>query len=513
MRRNMPRHLLAIAFLFATSLSLPAPSAQTPTAAILEKVDGAVSKGPFAPNWKSLEHFTVPAWYQDGKFGIFIHWGLYSVPAFGNEWYPRNMYKKDTPEFAHHVATFGPQSMFGYKDFIPKFKAERFDPAAWAALFKEAGARYVVPVAEHHDGFPMYDCSLTEWSAAKMGPKRDVIGELAKAVRAQGLVFGVSSHRAEHWWFFDQGKLFDSDVRDPKYASFYGPAVDQKTSETGSTAPDQAYLDDWLARTAELVDKYQPQLVWFDWWIAQPVFSTQLQRFAAFYYNRGTEWGKGVAINYKKHGGESFPDTAAVLDIERGQLAAVRPNFWQTDTSVSKNSWGHIEGQEYKTADSIVDDLVDIVSKNGSLLLNIGPRSDGTIPEPEVEILKAIGGWLRVNGEAIYGTRPWTQFGEGPTQIVEGSFADTKRKPFTSQDVRFTTKGGLLYATVLDWPADGRVIIKALAKGAANVGTVRSVELLGASSAVSWSQAADGLRVQLPAVHPTDYAFSLKVLR
>jgi alpha-L-fucosidase len=513
MRRNMPRHLLAIAFLFATSLSLPAPSAQTPTAAILEKVDGAVSKGPFAPNWKSLEHFTVPAWYEDGKFGIFIHWGLYSVPAFGNEWYPRNMYKKDTPEFAHHVATFGPQSMFGYKDFIPKFKAERFDPAAWAALFKEAGARYVVPVAEHHDGFPMYDCSLTEWSAAKMGPKRDVIGELAKAVRAQGLVFGVSSHRAEHWWFFDQGKLFDSDVRDPKYASFYGPAVDQKTSETGSTAPDQAYLDDWLARTAELVDKYQPQLVWFDWWIAQPVFSTQLQRFAAFYYNRGTEWGKGVAINYKKHGGESFPDTAAVLDIERGQLAAVRPNFWQTDTSVSKNSWGHIEGQEYKTADSIVDDLVDIVSKNGSLLLNIGPRSDGTIPEPEVEILKAIGGWLRVNGEAIYGTRPWTQFGEGPTQIVEGSFADTKRKPFTSQDVRFTTKGGLLYATVLDWPADGRVVIKALAMGAANVGTVRSVELLGASSAVTWSQAADGLRVQLPAVHPTDYAFSLKVLR
>ena len=195
---------------------------------------------------------------------------------------------------------------------------------------------------------------------------------------------------------------------------------------------------------------------------------SHLQRFAAFYYNRGAEWGQGVAINYKKHGGESFPDTSAVLDIERGQLAAVRQNFWQTDTSVSKNSWGHIEGQDYKSVDSIVDDLVDIVSKNGSLLLNIGPRADGTIPEPEVAMLRAIGGWLRVNGEAIYGTRPWTQFGEGPTKIVEGPFADTKRKPFTSQDVRFTTKGPLLYATVLDWPADEQVLIKSLAKSAAN---------------------------------------------
>jgi alpha-L-fucosidase len=507
----MTRILLLVTVIVIGAALIAGPKAQTPTAAILAKVDAAVSKGPFAPNWKSLEHFAVPAWYEDGKFGIFIHWGLYSVPAFGNEWYPRNMYKKGTPEFAHHVATFGPQSTFGYKDFIPKFTAERFDPAQWAALFKEAGARYVVPVAEHHDGFPMYDCSLTDWSAAKMGPKRDVIGELAKAVRAQGIVFGVSSHRAEHWWFFDQGKLFDSDVRDPKNASFYGPAVSQTTSEKGQTAPDQAYLDDWLARTAEIVDKYQPQLVWFDWWIAQPAFSAHLQRFAAFYYNRGAEWGQGVAINYKKHGGESFPDTSAVLDIERGQLAAVRQNFWQTDTSVSKNSWGHIEGQDYKSVDSIVDDLVDIVSKNGSLLLNIGPRSDGTIPDPEVAMLKAIGGWLRVNGEAIYGTRPWTRFGEGPTQIVEGPFADTKRKPFTSQDVRFTTRGAVLYATVLDWPSDNRILIKSLANGAVNASTITAVELLGATAPLTWSQQADGLHVQLPVTHPSDYALSLRI--
>ena len=176
---------------------------------------------------------------------------------------------------------------------------------------------------------------------------------------------------------------FDSDVKDPRYAGLYGPARSREKAEDQTEPPDQEFLDDWLARTVELVDKYQPQLVWFDWWIAQPAFHPNLQTFAAFYYNRGAEWGKGVAINYKKHGGESFPDTAGVLDIERGQLADLRPIFWQTDTSVSKTSWGYVGNHEYKTVDSIVDDLVDIVSKNGSLLLNIGPKPDGTIPEPE----------------------------------------------------------------------------------------------------------------------------------
>jgi alpha-L-fucosidase len=508
----MARHLLLLLAVALAALAPRAPGVEDRRAAILETVRSAETRGPFAPNWQSLERFTAPAWYVDGKFGIFIHWGLYSVPAFGNEWYPRNMYKKGTPEFAHHVATFGPQSRFGYKDFIPRFTAERFDPRAWAALFKASGARYVVPVAEHHDGFPMYDCSLTEWSAARMGPRRDVIGELATAVRAEGLVFGVSSHRAEHWWFFDQGKTFDSDVRDPRYASFYGPAVDQKTSENQQTPPDKAYLEDWLARTAELVDKYRPQLIWFDWWIAQPSFHPYLREFAAFYYNRGAEWGQGVAINYKKHGGESFPDTAGVLDVERGQLASIRPIFWQTDTSVSKNSWGHVANQDYKSVDSIVDDLVDIVSKNGSLLLNIGPEADGTIPAPEAQMLREIGAWLAVNGDAIYGTRPWVVFGEGPTKVVEGSFADTKRQPFTPEDVRFTVRSGKVYATVLAWPADGRITIKSLRKGSANLSSsIKDVELLGGTEPVQWNQDEQGLHVQLPSRHPSEYALSLRV--
>jgi alpha-L-fucosidase len=346
-----------------------------------------------------------------------------------------------------------------------------------------------------------------------MGPKRDVVGELARAVRAEGLVFGVSSHRVEHWWFFDRGRTFDSDVRAGTHEDFYGPAVDQKTSEAGTTPPSRAFLDDWLARTAEIVDKYRPQLVWFDWWIAQPAVHGHLQRFAAFYYNRGAEWGSGVAINYKKHGGESFPDTAGVLDIERGQLAAIRPLFWQTDTAVSKTSWGYVTNHEYKTVDSIVDDLVDIVSKNGCLLLNIGPRPDGTIPEVEQQMLRDIGRWLGVYGEAIYGTRPWAIFGEGPTAVVEGPFADTKRQAFTAEDIRFTRKGTVLYATALAWPESGRLAIPALAQGSQHLpGTIARVELVGSNASLAVRRDARGLHVQLPpAPVPRPPAVSLRI--
>ncbi len=504
---------------------LNAQSTPSPTAAAVQRrvadVEKVAAAGPFAPNWASLEKFQVPDWYQDAKFGIFIHWGVYSVPAFGNEWYPRNMYKQDEKAFAHHVATFGPQARFGYKDFIPRFTAERFDAARWAALFKAAGARYVVPVAEHHDGFAMYDSELTRWNAAKMGPKRDVIGELAKAVRAEGLVFGLSSHRVEHWWFYDVGRTFDSDVRDSAYADLYGPAVDRKTSEAQQTPPDRAFLEDWLARCAELVDKYHPQLVWFDWWIAQPAVHPYLQTFAAFYYNRGAEWkaggalaNAGVAINYKKHGGESFPDTAGVLDVERGQLAGIRPLFWQTDTSVSKNSWGFVQNQDYKTVDSLVDDLIDIVSKNGALLLNIGPKPDGTIPEPEERMLREIGRWLAANGEAIYGTRPWRIFGEGPTRVVEGPFADTKRSAFTDADIRFTTKGRMLYAIALAWPSSGVVHIRTLARNRKDAGEITGVDLLGASTPAEWTRDDDGLHVRVgnpPADIPPALALRIRM--
>jgi alpha-L-fucosidase len=494
---------LAAGAALAAALAVPAAAEDPKAQAILKAVDEGVAAGPFQPAWSSLQKFEAPLWYVDGKFGIFIHWGLYSVPAFANEWYPRNMYRKGSPEFAHHVATYGPQSQFGYKDFVPQFTAARFSAAEWARLFKAAGAKFVVPVAEHHDGFPMYDCSLTEWSAAKMGPKRDVIGELSRAVPAEGLVFGVSSHRAEHWWFFDGGREIDSDVRDPRYAGLYGPARSQKKAEDGTEPPTADYLDDWLARTAELVDKYHPQLVWFDWWIEQPAFAPYLQRFAAFYYNRGAQWRKGVAINFKN---KTFPAHTAVFDVERGQLAGIRPEFWQTDTSVSKNSWGYVEKQDYKTAGELVGDLVDIVSKNGALLLNIGPRPDGTIPEHEQEILRGIGRWLATNGEAIYGTRPWVVFGEGPTQVVEGSFNDTKREAFTGEDLRFTTKGGVLYAIALAWPGKA-LTVKTLGAGH---GRVSGVRLLG-HGALAFTQDSGGLHVTLPETAPGEHAFAFRI--
>jgi alpha-L-fucosidase len=477
---------------------------------LLKIVDKVAAQGPFHPDWNSLEGYQVPDWYQDAKFGIFIHWGVYSVPAFDNEWYPRNMYLVDSPVFKHHVETYGPQSRFGYKDFIPMFRAEKFNADRWAELFRKAGAKYVVPVAEHHDGFPMYDCSLTDWSAAKMGPKRDVVGELAAAVRKQGLHYGASSHRAEHWWFFHGGMTFDSDVKDPRNAGLYGPANPRRLPGADhDTQPDKAYLDDWLARTAEIVEKYHPEIVWFDWWIEQPVFQPYLQRFAAYYYNRGAEWKRGVAINYKL---KTFPERAAVLDIERGQLGALRPLFWQTDTSVSEKSWGYIRNDTFRTPDSLIDELVDIVSKNGCLLLNVGPRPDGTIPEEAQKVLLEMGPWLEVNGEAIYGTRPWRVYGEGPTQVVGGSFKDTDTRPFTSEDIRFTRRGKTLYAIALAWPADGKLTIKSLAAGSGlYVGKIAKVELLGSKAPVKWHQSADGLTITLPAQNSSAFAVALRV--
>src|SRR5690242_4150210 len=259
-------------------------------AALLKQVDAAGHHGPFRPDWESLQKYEAPEWYKDAKFGIFIHWGVYSAPAFGSEWYPRNMYSAGSDEYKHHITTYGTQDKFGYKDFIPMFKAADFNAAAWAQLFQKSGAKYVVPVAEHHDGFAMYDSGVSDWTAAKMGPQRDIIGELAGAVRAHGLHFGVSSHRVEHNFFLGVGRNIPSDLNDPQYAAFYGPAHGWLSAPSGTpvsndfTYVSKAWADDWLARSAELVEKYHPDIVYFDWWIGQPAIRSHLTRFAASYY-------------------------------------------------------------------------------------------------------------------------------------------------------------------------------------------------------------------------------------
>lgn len=515
-------------------LTLLAVGCFAPTDALAdEAVEAAVkdakqlaTQGPFQPNWASLEEYEIPEWYQDAKFGIFIHWGVYCVPAYMSEWYPRMMYiDSDTwrgNAYKHHIETYGPHAKFGYKDFIPKLTAAKFDAAEWAKLFDESGAKYVVPVAEHHDGFPMYDCSFTKWNAAKMGPKRDIVGELEKAVRSRGLKFGVSSHRAFNWAYY--GRRSDFDTVDPKNFGLYGRDIDYlytegfaNYSENHWPPHDKRFKDDWLARTCELVDKYNPDLVWFDFGIAPSwvesydtnPYAKHLQLFAAYYYNHAASRKSNAIINYKFH---AFPEKAAVLDLERSKMDRIREPFWQTDTAVSTNSWGYVQNHVYKPVNRLVDDLVDIVSKNGCLLLNIGPKADGTIPEHEQEMLREIGSWLDVNGEAIYGTRPWTKYGEGPTGTATGHLSEKKNKNFTAQDVRFTTKGKTLYAILLGWPEQNVATIRSLAAGAELPGgKIGSVTLLGSDAAISWQQTDDGLTVQLPSTQSGEHAHVLKI--
>jgi len=488
----------------------------------LAKVDAENEAGPFRPEWDSLAAFKVPEWFRDAKFGIFIHWGVYSVPAFANEWYSRNMYVKGSAAYIYHRNVYGPQSKFGYKDFIPKFKAEGFDAAQWADLFDRAGAQYVVPVGEHCDGFAMYDSAMTRWDASEMGPRQDIAQALMAATRERGLHYGLSSHRAEHWWWYEGGRSYDSDVNDPRYAGLYGPAAprvlpaDSPDSEPDPShlenwyPPSDEFLDDWLARTTEMIDKYQPEILYLDWWTSAPRFQPYLQRMAAYYYNKAREDGYEGSIAYK---GDNFPADAALFDVERGKLDTLRLLPWQTDTSVSIHSWGYAQDDEYRTPKSLVADLIDVVSKNGNLLLNVGPRADGTIPEEAQQVLLGIGEWLNVNGEAIYGTRPWQYFGEGPSTVVTGEKRENPNKVWSTQDIRFTTKGDTLYALGLERPSDGRVLIKTLYAGTPYLDApVSNIELLGGGP-VQWRQTDTGLEVTLPADPGGTMPYALRISR
>ncbi len=473
----------------------------------LDRINHVIAGGPFEDTWESLAAYQPPRWFCEAKFGIFIHWGVYSVPAFGNEWYARNMYQQGRPEYEHHRATYGPQDEFGYKDFIKDFTAEAYDPAFWAQLFREAGAQFVVPVAEHHDGFAMYDSDRSRWKATEMGPKRDVIGDLAEAARHQSLVFGASTHRAEHWWFMNGGTHFPSDVLEPETADFYGPA------QSEAMQPNDQYLIDWFLRTIEIIDKYGPQVLWFDWWIEQPAFEPWLRKIAAYYYNRAHASSRGVVIQYKY---EAFRPGTAIFDIERGALDGIHPRVWQNDTSVSRNSWSYIEGHDYKNAAEIICELVDVVSKNGVLLLNIGPKPDGTIPEPEQELLRAVGRWLGVHGQAIYGTRPWKIAAEGPSEQRSGYFTDSASTSYTSQDIRFTYRDGVegefIYATALAWPSDGELLVTSLGRQAGlGIEQIGGVEVLGHPGEVTWSLETAGLSVQLPSEPPSEFGVTVRI--
>ncbi len=443
-------------------------------------------------------HYEFPQWYTDAKFGIFIHWGVYSVPAFGSEWYPHSMYQEGSDEYEHHRQTYGDQQKFGYKDFIPMFKAEHFDADKWAALFEASGARYVIPVAEHHDGFAMYDSRLNPWNAKVMGPKRDILGELKNAVERHGMTFGLSTHRAENAWYYNGGMKFPSDVQDTTI-SLYGFRYDKEAyTETSSR--------EWLERTYELIDQYQPRLIFFDWTVNNPVIKPWFTKFLAYYYNSAVDWGQGVVVNTK----QGYPTNVMVWDVERGKSGHMMQFPWQTDTFVGTKSWGYIEDEVYKVPGQIVDDLVDIVSKNGNLLLNIGPRADGTIPQEAQDILLAIGDWLEVNGEAIYGSHCWKRHGEGETVSTMGSFTDNKAVDYTPQDIRFTVKGNDFYAITLEWGTED-VLIRSLTPDVTGDAVLLSVKMLGSDEEINCRQQPDGLHLSFPEKKPCDFAYTFRL--
>lgn len=482
----------------------------------LNQIDEVISTGKYKDNWPSLSNHKTPSWYYRDKLGIFIHWGIYSVPAFGNEWYSRGMYDKSVREFEHHRKTYGEQKDFGYKDFIPMFKAEKFNADEWVSLFKEGGARFVMPVCEHHDGFAMYDTEFNKWNAKNMGPCRDVAGEIKEACEKQGLTFCASTHRAEHYFFMNPGRECDSDVSDDKYRDFYGPALavpeflgdrmGYTTADTYATGASEEWLRDWLVRTCELVDKYQPSILYFDWWIHNHSFKPYLKKLCAYYYNRAEEWGKEVTINYKH---EAFPPTVATFDVERGALTDISPIPWQTDTAIGKQSWGYRADNEYKTSRQIICDLIDIVSKNGMLLLNIGPRADGTITEEETAVIRDMGSWLKINGDGIYGTTFWKKFGEGTVNNEEGFFKDGDEKNFTTEDFRFTYKSGYLYA--FQMRPSAKVSIKTLSKKKEHDFLIESIELLGSDEKIEYVRTEDALEITVNGKIENDYPQCFKI--
>ncbi len=480
-----------------------------------EKKPVADKKEVYEANWESIKkHYKDPEWFNQKKFGIFIHWGAYAVPAYASEWYPRNMYmdsavfsaqlkhQKNGPHMAHthHVKTYGNPKDFGYKDFIPMFKAEKFQPEEWISLFKKAGAKYVVPVADHHDGFAMYKSNTTRWNSFDMGPKRDVLGELMKEGRKQGLIMGASSHFAFNWSFYNKKDHFDT--TDPEYADLYsskGKDLREPVSE--------AFKKRWWLRTKDLIDNYQPDILWFDFMLDTPEFREYRPKLAAYYYNKGLEWGKEVVLQDKNFYEQAFPEGTVIYDLERGKLPDIRKLPWQTDTSIGKNSWSHVTNWKSKTANSLVDDLIDIVSKNGNLLLNVGPKADGTIPEDQAEILLQIGAWLDVNGEAIYDTKYWRTFGEGPTEVGAGHHSEGGNKAFTGQDMRFTQKDGNIYAILMEWPEKNNVTISSIKES----DNIKNVTMLGSNEKLTWKQTDKGLTVQMPKVKKGDFAFTLKL--
>ncbi|MFS2217597.1 alpha-L-fucosidase [Telluria sp. Tellsp104] len=514
----MPTRRVAL-FALAAPVLAPLLALHLPThAAAVEDtpVHMTTVPGPFRADAESLKTYRTPEWFRDAKFGIWSHWGPQAVPRAG-DWYARYMYIYGTDQYKHHLAHYGHPSKSGYKDIIDLWKAEKFDPDALMALYKKAGARYFVSMGVHHDNFDLWDSRYHEWNAVKKGPHRDIVGDWKKAATKAGLRFGVSEHLgASYNWFapshgYDQvwpvlGVSYDG--ADPKYASLYHRAHDEayRNEHTWYTT-DKRFHQEWYDRITDLVTRYQPDLLYSDGGI--PFGEVGRTLVSNFYNaNMASHGGKLEAVyNHKDNGSGEAIREAGVQDVERGVMEGIQPLPWQTDTSIG--DWFYSDGYKYKTATDVVHMLADIVSKNGNLLLNVVQYADGSLPPESMQFLQEMAEWMSVNGDAIYGTRPWKVFGEGPTKTAGGHFQENTT--YTPQDIRFTTKGGALYATTLGTPTT-EVRIKSLGRnGGLEPRPVKAVALLGSTTALRWEQTDEALVIQVPASLPTKIASSFKI--
>jgi alpha-L-fucosidase len=535
---NKHKHLLAlVGVLFLGGYAQAAssiPSTATPSV-IVNTNSEPVAPGKFQPTWESLSQYQVPDWFRDAKFGIWAHWGPQCQPAEG-DWYARHMYVQGHGQYKSHVAKYGHPSEFGFKDVIHEWKAEKWNPDKLVALYKRTGAQYFFAMANHHDNFDMWDSKYQPWNAAAIGPKKDIIAGWAKAAKAQGLPFGVSVHAAHAWSWYEtaqgadkdgekagvpyDGKLTKADGKgkwwdglDPQdlYEQRHTPSPGFEAANSvhgrwnwgnGVSQPDQAYCDKFYNRTIDLINKYQPDLLYFDdtalplW----PVSDAGLKIAADFYNaNLAKTGGKSDGVLF----GKVLDDMqlkCLVWDIERGVPNRTLPYAWQTDTCIGGWHYNKFEYEKnrYKSAKTVIHMLADIVSKNGNLLLNIPVRGDGSIDEKEEAVLEGIAAWMDVNKECIYGTRPWKTFGEGPAsegaELKAQGFNEGRGKPFTAEDIRYTVgKDGSLYAIVLGRPS-GPVALKSLGQTAALLDRpIDKIEQLGASDAITWSAGSDAL--------------------
>ncbi len=466
----------------------------------------------YEATWESLEKYDEAAeWFKDAKFGIYAHWGVLSVPAFANDWYPRLMHIEGTKENKHHVETYGEPSEFGYHDFVPLFEAEHFSADEWAELFEKSGAKFAGLVAQHHDGWSNWGSEINPWNAVDMGPKRDVYGELATAIHKRNMKLVASFHMARNLQIFkEEPKKW---LNDTSYFP-YNPKMptsseDPLLAQMYGNIPKEKFSKNWIGQLKEVIDNYSPDLIYFDSQ-TQKIPEQYRKEFAAYYFNDATVKNKQVVFTHKE--GE-FPKSVSLEDFEKGRMNRITKEFWLTDETVSVGSWSYTEDLGLKTPDEIIHVLVDVVSKNGALMLNVSPKANGVIPQNQKDILLTIGEWLNVNGEAIYGTRPWMVFGEGPTkQEKSGMFLD--KITYTPQDVRYTKKGNVVFATILGWPGNGTLItLKSFSKAVLGekVPKIAQLSILGFDGEVSFNQDENGVHFKTPNQKIDSKAFVVKM--